>query len=64
MVRPTPPRESHRQWLTGLVVTVAIVVSFIGFAHLSVRWTLLVSTVIFVALVAFLWAAGRSRRER
>ena len=60
---PAPPRESGRQWVTGLVVIVAVIVSFIGFAHISVIWTLVISSVIFVALVIFLWRAG-VRKER
>jgi hypothetical protein len=59
---PPPPQESLRQWLSGVVVVVAIVVSFIGFAHISVGWTLLISTLIFCALIAFLWAVGGGKK--
>ncbi len=61
MARKEPPREG-REWVSGLVVVVAIIVSFVGFARVSVGWTLIISSVIFVGLVLFLWAAG-GRKE-
>lgn len=51
-----------RAWLSGLAVVIAVIVSFIGFARVSVGWTLVVSTVIFFGLVAFLWAAGGGKK--
>lgn len=56
--------ESARSWLTGLVVIVAIIVSYIGFASVSVEWTLAISTVIFVGLIIFLWRAGVRKQRR
>jgi hypothetical protein len=55
---PAPQRERSRPWFSGLVVVVATIVSFIGFARVSVGWTLLISSIIFVALAVFLWWAG------
>lgn len=37
---------------------VATAVSFVGFAQISIGWTLIISCVILAGLVAFLWAAG------
>jgi len=54
---------SARAWLTGLVVIVAVIVSYVGFARISVEWTLAISSVIFVGLIIFLWRAG-VRKER
>lgn len=53
-----PPPEHARQWWMGVIVTVLIVVSFIGFSRVSVGWTLAVSTVVLVGLLVFLWAVG------
>lgn len=50
-------------WLAGLLVMVAVAVSYIGFARVSVEWTLVISTLILVGLVVFLWRAG-VRKER
>lgn len=55
--------ETPRSWVTGLIVMVAVAVSYIGFARVSVEWTLGISTIIFVSLVVFLWRAG-SRKQR
>lgn len=59
---PAPSRDDPRQWLSALIVTVAIIVSFIGFAHVSVKWTLAISTAIFVSLIVFLWAVGGGKK--
>lgn len=55
--------ESSRTWVSGLVVMVAIAVSFIGFARLSIGWTLAVSTVVLIGLVVFLWAVGGGKER-
>lgn len=57
-------RESTRQWLTGLVVIVATIVSFFGFARLSFAWTLGVSLTTLVGLLAFFWWTGQRKRRR
>jgi len=62
MVDSPPPSENARQWLTGLIVIVAVVVSYIGFARVSVGWTLIIATTIFVGLIIFLWRVGRKKR--
>lgn len=56
--------ESARSWLTGLVVVVAVIVSYIGFASVSVEWTLAISSAVFVGLVLFLWRAGVRKQRR
>lgn len=63
MIDSPPPRENARQWLTGLVVIVAVVISYVGFARVSVEWTLIISSAVLVGLVLFLWRAG-VRKER
>lgn len=55
--------ESARSWLTGLVVIVAVIVSYVGFASISIEWTLAVSSVIFVGLILFFWRVG-VRKQR
>ncbi len=54
--------ESIRQWLTGIVVIVAVIVSFVGFARVSVEWTLTIASVVLVLLVLLLWRVGRKKR--
>ena len=56
--------ESSRSWLSGLIVIVATVVAFIGFARVSVGWTIAVSTLVLIGLVAFLWSAGGGKQRR
>lgn len=61
------PAETTKEWLSGLVVIVATVVAFVGFAFASLKWTLIVSSVVLAFLVVFLWSVGfrkqRSRRQ-
>ncbi len=68
MIDSPPPLESTRQWLAGLVVVVATIVAFVGFAFASLKWTLIVSSATLAFLIAFLWLVGfrkqRARRER
>lgn len=54
------PRRSdaNRAWLSGLAVMIAAAVAYAGFATVSVKWTIIVSTMILVGLVTFLWWAG------
>lgn len=54
--------ETTRQWLTGIAVIVAVIVSYIGFATISVGWTLAISSAILVGLVVFLGSVGRKKR--
>ena len=58
------PVESSRNWVSGLVVMVAIAVSFVGFARLSVGWTLAISTVVLIGLVGTAAAALASADSR
>ena len=59
------PTETGRQWLPGLVVVVATIVSYVGFARVSVEWTLAISTAVLIGLVVFLWSVGHAKqRER
>ena len=56
--------EAIRVWITGLVVIVAVIVSYIGFARVSVEWTLGIAICVFIGLVLFLWRAGiRKQRD-
>lgn len=58
-------RQSARSWLTGLIVIVAVIVSYIGFASVSVEWTLVIASIVFLALILFLWRTGvRKERDR
>lgn len=51
-------------WISGLVVMVAVAVAYVGFARVSVGWTLLIATGILIGLVLFLWRVGaRKQRE-
>lgn len=62
------PRESFRDWAMGMIAVVATIVSFVGFARVSVGWTIVISTAVLVGLVVFLWRAGikkqRTRGDR
>ena len=62
---PPPEQVAARDWLSGMFVIVATIVAFVGFAHLSFVWTLVVSTVVLFGLLYFLWSVGvRKQRER
>jgi hypothetical protein len=64
MSNPNHNPETARSWLTGLIVIVAVVVSYVGFASVSVEWTLAIATMVFVSLVLFLWRTGvRKKRD-
>ncbi|MDR7155358.1 hypothetical protein J2W40_002185 [Sphingobium xenophagum] len=56
------PSGTTRAWLSGLAVVIAVVVSFIGFSRVSIGWTLVVSTAIFLGLITFLWVAGGGKK--
>lgn len=58
--------DSARSWLSGLVVIIATIVAYVGFARVSVEWTLVISSVVLFGLVLFLWRAGvrKERRRR
>ena len=60
--RADHPKESFRQWITGLVVLAATIVGFFGFARLSREATLIVSIGILAGLVIFFWSVGRRKR--
>lgn len=62
MSQPERPSETAHRWWTGIIVIVATIISYVGFARLSVGWTLTIASVIFVGLVAFLWSVGRKKR--
>jgi len=57
------PTASAGSWLAGVIVMVAVVVAYMGFARVSVIWTLVISTLVLVGLVAFLWRAGASKER-
>lgn len=59
------PAETTKEWLSGLVVIVTTVVAFVGFAFASLKWTLIVSSVVLAFLIVFLWSVGfRKQRAR
>ena len=62
---PPTPRQTTRDWLSGLFVIIATIVAFVGFAHASFFWTLIISTLVLFGLLFFLWSVGvRKQRER
>lgn len=59
-----PNKLSTRDWVSGLVVIVATVIAYIGFARVSIGWTLLVSSAVLLGLIVFLWRTGvRKQRD-
>lgn len=57
--------DSKRDWVAGLVVTVTTIVAFVGFAFASLKWTLIIASVVLVFLILFLWSVGfRKQRAR
>lgn len=56
------PSDTARHWWTGIIVVVATVISYVGFARVSVGWTLVIASLVFVGLVVFLWSVGRKKR--
>ncbi len=62
------PTETRREWLSGILVVLATIIAFVGFAFASLKWTLIISSLVLACLVLFLWSVGfrkqRSRRER
>lgn len=57
--------ESDRDWVAGIVVSVATVISFVGFAFASLKWTLIVASIALTFLLFFLWSVGfRKQRAR
>jgi len=59
------PRQSGREWATGLAVLIATIISCVGFAHISYKWTLVISVTLLTGLVLFFWRVGvRKRRSR
>lgn len=65
MSQPKKQLETTREWLAGVIVVVATIVSFIGFAFASLKWTLIVASLALVVLVGFLWSVGiRKQRTR
>lgn len=59
--------ESKKDWVAGLIVTVATIIAFVGFAFASLKWTLIISSLVLAFLILFLWSVGfrkqRARRE-
>lgn len=56
------PSDASRNWLTGIIVIVATIISYVGFARVSVGWTLIVASLVLMGLVIFLWSVGRKKR--
>lgn len=64
MTKRNQESQPGHSWLAGVIVMVAVVVSYFGFARVSVGWTLAISSLVLVALVAFLWSAGTRKQRR
>lgn len=65
LVAMSNPPQSGREWVTGLAVLIATIVSCLGFAHISYQWTLVISLTLLTGLVLFFWRVGiRKRRGR
>lgn len=54
--------QTAREWLTGVAVIVATIVSVIGFARLSLGWTLAVSLASLTILLLLFWRTGQRKR--
>lgn len=63
MSRESRSTQSFRDWLTGVIVIVATIVAYIGFARVSVGATFIIASVIFVGLVLFLWRVGVQKQR-
>jgi len=63
MSRRDRPQETPGQWLAGVIVMVATAVSFVGFARVSLGWTLVISTAVLIGLILFLWSAGLKKQR-
>lgn len=64
MARSRDHTTSTRQWLTGLVLMVAPIVSVVGFSHVSTGWTLGIASAVLIGLVSFFWVVGAGKRGR
>jgi Flp pilus assembly protein protease CpaA len=58
MAKPPTKEPSGSNWMSGLIVMIAVAVAYVGFARVSVAWTLAIATVVVICLVLFLWRAG------
>ncbi len=63
MSRRERPAETTRQWVTGLVVIVATIGCFFGFAHISFGWTVGISLTLLISLLVFFWTVGERKRK-
>ena len=60
--RQPQPRETLGTWISGLVISVAVVVAYFAFWHLSPVVTFVVGCVALVVLVIAAWYYGRATR--
>lgn len=58
--RPTE-RESTRAWLSGLAITLTVIISYLAFWHLSPGWTFLVGAAALVGMGLAIWRAGAEK---
>lgn len=59
---PMPPeRESARAWLSGLAITLTVIISYLAFWHLSPGWTFLVGAAALVGMGVAIWRAGAEK---
>ena len=58
LMSPPNPPVTTRRWLSGLAVTVATIVSYLAFWHLSPALTFIIGCVAFVGLCVAAWIHG------
>lgn len=58
------PKETRRQWVTGVALMVATVISVVGFARISPALTMVIATASLVAILVFLWVVGKRKGDR
>lgn len=60
-----PPTENNASNWIGIASVWLTVASFVAAALVSFKWTLIVSALVVVAMVVFLWSVGvRKKRAR
>lgn len=56
-------KDTTRQWLSGLAITLTALICLFGFWRLSPAATFVVAGVAFVALIVFFWVHGDKRDD-
>lgn len=58
---PNKRIETRRQWISGLVITLTVIVSYLGFWHLAPGITFAIACVALAICIITMWIAGRDR---